>query len=454
MIEKFPYGRAPFWLLVLAVASTALVVVTQRRVAAERPDLVMAVFAPPQFEAYQKALPAFERQHGVDVSIQLVTQRALETRLQKAMLAGTDVPDLVELLEGGLAFFTQGPLKDVGFLDLTERVERERLRERMVESRFSLWSSRGRVFALPHDVHPVMLLYRADLVEALGIDVERLETWEDFAAAGRTVTRDGDGDGVIDRYMIDMPASGAFALTILLLQRGVGTFDERGQIAFNTPITVDTIVWYVRQYYGPHRIAYEAGWGQSLMKALSDGLVLFMFAPDWRSYTTELDLPNLKGKLKLMPLPAWEKGGRRTSVWGGSGLAISRRCARPELAWELAKHLYLDPAELGARFADTNILPPLKDAWDLPEFQRPDPYYSGQPIGALYAALAPSTPPVWATPYKRVAEGKLSEVFLRAAEYYRSRGEHGLDDYVRRELDAAEAYVQRLMDRNVLARSE
>ena len=26
-----------------------------------------------------------------------------------------------------------------------------------------------------------------------------------------------------------------------------------------------------------------------------------------------------------MPLPAWKRGGRRTSVWGGSGLAITKR---------------------------------------------------------------------------------------------------------------------------------
>ena len=125
MVEKFPYGKAPFWLLVLAVASSLLLAVTRRSEAERRPDLIFATFAPPHLEDYQKALPAFEREHGVRVSLQLVTQRALETRLQNAMLAGSEVPDMVELIEGGLGFFTKGPLEDVGFLDLTERIERE-----------------------------------------------------------------------------------------------------------------------------------------------------------------------------------------------------------------------------------------------------------------------------------------------------------------------------------------
>src|SRR5688572_25418715 len=225
MIEKFPYGKAPFWLLALALVSTALVLVSQRERAENRPDLVFATFAPPHVAAYRKALPAFERRHGVRVSLELVTTRALETRLQNALLAGSEVPDMVEVGEGAMGFFTKGPLSDVGFLDLTEHVQREGLGQRMVASRFSLWSSRGRVFALPHDVHPVLLLYRADIVEALGVDVSRIETWDEFAALGRRLTRDLDGDGVIDRYMIDMPAAGGHALGILLLQRGIGTFD-------------------------------------------------------------------------------------------------------------------------------------------------------------------------------------------------------------------------------------
>ena len=39
--------------------------------------------------------------------------------------------------------------------------------------------------------------------------------------------------------------------------------------------------------------------------AMSDGLVLFYFTPDWRTRQVEMDVPSLSGKLALMPLPAW-----------------------------------------------------------------------------------------------------------------------------------------------------
>ncbi|MGC4088340.1 MAG: extracellular solute-binding protein [Polyangiaceae bacterium] len=296
MIDRFPYGKAPFWLMALALASTLAVLALRLRARAERADLTFALFAPNHLPAYNRVKPVFERKHNVRIALQLVQGRALQTRLQNAMLSGTEVPDIVEMPEGSLSFFTRGPLSDVGFVDLTERLDREGYREKLVTARLSLWSSRGHVFGLPHDVHPVMLMYRADLVESLGIDVEQLQTWDDFAAAGRKVIKDLDGDGVPDRYMVDFPSTASWALTILLRQRGIGLFDEQGKVSFNQEKTVDTIIWYLRQNFGKGRIAYECGWGQPLLKAMRDGLALFYVAPDWRTFVLEQDAPNLSGK--------------------------------------------------------------------------------------------------------------------------------------------------------------
>ena len=99
--------------------------------------------------------------------------------------------------------------------------------------------------------------------------------------------------------------------------------------------------------------------GTVFSKALTDGLALFYIAPDWRTYTVEMEVPNVAGKMKLIPLPGWEKGGRRTSTWGGSGVAITRATKNPELAWELAKTLYFDKKELG-KWMDANFVGKIK----------------------------------------------------------------------------------------------
>lgn len=446
MIDKFPYGKAPFWLFAVALGSTLLLAFT-RGERPERPDLVLAIFAEQHIPAYKRAIPHFERTRNVRVTTQLVNWQSLQTRVQNALLADTEVPDMLEIAEGSLGFFTRGPREDIGFLDLTDRIHGEGYYDRMVASRFSLWTARGRIYALPHDVHPVALAYRRDIVEALGIDVKSLDTWEAFVEVGRRVTGDRDGDGVLDQYMLDLPYDGSWGLLILIVQRGGQLFDAEGRVAFNSEVTEDTIVWYLEQTHGPRKIAYECGWGQPLLKAMTDGLALFYWTPDWRSYLYQKDVPGLKGKMGIMPLPAWEKGGRRTSVWGGTGLTITKRTKRPDLAWDLAKTLYFDQKELGQRFTQTNIIPPLRDAWNLPEFATPNAYYSGQKIGLLYAELAAESPPFYSAPLDAAARAKLNEAFGRALEYYEDNGTRGLREKVRRELATAEAYVNRLASR-------
>lgn len=444
---EFPYGKAPLAILILAVVSGA-VLLFQRVTARERPDLILQTFALQHVPGLELAARDFQAKTGKRVEIQLVDQRALQSRLQAALQSGAAVPDLVELMEPTMGTFTKGPLEDVGFIDLTDRLRAGGWMVKLVQSRFSLWSSRGRIFALPHDVHPIMLAYRRDLVEQLGIDVEKLTTWDEFVRVGREVTRDLDGDGVPDRYMLDMFVGGGGTLQLLLLQRDISALNENGEVAFDREETAEVIEWYIRQISGKDRIAFECGWGQTLYKAMIDGLCLFYFCPDWRSKSFSAEVPSLAGRMALMPLPAWQPGGRRTSIWGGTGLAIPRATKDPELAWEFAIYAYYTPQYLGRRFTANNILPPLKEAWTLPELNEPDPYYSGQRRGALYAALAPETPVRHVSPFTSLAEGKLGEAYTNALVYFERNGDRGLREYIRSELRRTAQQVREQIARN------
>jgi arabinosaccharide transport system substrate-binding protein len=409
---------------------------------------VLVTFTRVHKKAYDEALPEFERRFGVRVEVQLSDWLPLQTRLQNALLAGTETPDLAEVLgEGSLGFFTRGPREDIGVLDLTDRLDREGWTKRLVPSRLSIWTARGRIYAVPHDVHPMMLAYRRDLMEKLGIDVRELDTWDKFTAVGRRVTRDENGDGVPDRYMIDLPYEGNQGLTLLLLQHGGHLFDAEGRAAFASPQGADVIRFYIHLHAGPGRIAFDCGDEQIMIKALLDGLVLFFPCPDWRTANFEELAPSLAGKMALMPMPAWEKGGRRTTTWGGTGLMIMKRTKNPDLAWELAKFLYFDPKSLGRRFIDTGIIPPLQDAWTLPEMSKPNPFFSNLPVGKMYIALAPETPPDYTSPVDRLARLKLNEAYGRSLLHYKSHGDEGLDAQIRADLARAAAEVDKMTTR-------
>jgi arabinosaccharide transport system substrate-binding protein len=448
MIEKFPYGKAPFWLLVIAMVSSITMLAVSKRAAARRPDLLLVTFTEAHYDAYRQAIPKFEREHHVKVDIEMAHWSSLQSRLQNAILADADVPDMAEMLEDSLGFFTTGPVADVGIVDFTDRFRAEGIDKKVVASRFSLWTAHGRYYAIPHDVHPIMLAYRRDLVEKLGIDVRQLDTWDKFTDVGRHITKDKDGDGVVDQYMLDLPDSGNWALLALVLQHGGSRFDANGNVTLDSEDTVQVIDWYVHQTQGPTKIATDCGWSQPLVKAMTDGLALFVITPDWRSRAFEMEAPLLSGKMALMPLPAWKPGGRRTSVWGGTGLIITKRTKHPELAWELAKYLYFDKSALGERYRKTNIIPPIKEAWDLPEFSTPNPYYSNQPIGKMYAALAAETPTKYSSVVSNMANAALDQTFSRAVLYYKAHGDKGLLDEIRTELKQSVDRVRERVNRD------
>jgi arabinosaccharide transport system substrate-binding protein len=445
-MSRFPYGPVPLLLLVLALLA-GLVVAARRAARAEaRPDLVLATFGASHHENYLRVIPEFERLHGVRVQVQLVNKRALQSRLQSALLAGVEVPDLVELSNPSIGYFTRGRLEDVGLVDLTERVRAERIDERVVASRFGLWSSRGRIFAIPHDVHPLALAYRADLVAELGIDVEGLRTWDDFAAMGRALRERPEARG---RFAIDLPTAGADVLVALLAQRGVTLFDPEGRLTSDEPRTVETILWYVRQTRGPEAIAFPGGWGQAQARTMIEGVCLFYLCADWRSKQFEHDVPSLHGKLALMPLPAWEPGGRRTSTWGGAGIALTKGGRNHDLAWELAKFLYFNEEIVDRLFLDSNIIPTAVEHWDRPVLDTPNPFYGGQAVGRFFVELASEVPPDHVSAYTELAIQQLSAVVLDAGARFEARGEEGLREFTEARLARAADYVRRIMARNV-----
>jgi arabinosaccharide transport system substrate-binding protein len=160
-------------------------------------------------------------------------------------------------------------------------------------------------------------------------------------------------------------------------------------------------------------------------------------------------VPSMAGKWKLMPLPAWEPGGRRTSTWGATGIAITKRSERPELAKQLIEFLYVDQADGGRAHAAMQILPPTRAAWSLPVFDERSAYFSGQPVMRLYADLAPDVPPNYTSPFTLKAMGKRNEALVRCSAYYRAHGEAGFPEYVRATL---KEYADSL--REVIARTK
>ena len=407
-----------------------------------RPDPTPAnhelwTFAEGHAKLYEKQV----EQWGItdDLDITLLGMAALERRMMGGFLSKTPLAGLIEIERRMAARAFTGPIESIGFVDLAPRLQDEGLLERINEASFGPWRVGEKIFGLPHDVHPVMLSYRIDICEQLGVDIESIETWDDFEREMRKVMIDTDSDGEIDHYPITFALTHRDQLELLLLQAGGGLFDSAGQPMLTVDANVRTLVRLSGWIAGEDPIAVDARWdspgGQS---QLISGRAVCAFVPDWQCQVWRDKMPRLSGKVRLMPLPAWEPGGRRTSVWGGTMLGIARDEPDQDALWQLAKRLYLSRESALSLYETSGIITPIAQHWDDPAYDVPDPYFAGQAKGRDYINLASQIPPRHPSVFETEALDLVSEALSKLV---RER-KQGTQDVQQLALRASELLVE------------
>ena len=417
------------------------------------------LFSPPNLPRYQEAAQAWNAEHphpADQVNVLLIHYQAMERRLVAAFAANAPAADVVETEISMMSRAFSGSVSDVGFVDLTDRLRAEGLFGQINAPSFSLWSSRGRTFGLPKDVHPCLVGYRADLVEAAGIDVSTIETWDDFRRVLGPLVRDLDGDGRPDRFLLNFWENNRDLILVLLMQAGGTLFEEAGSVNLNTERNAYVLASLVSWVAGPGRFCVDAREftaGGDRMRL--DGTVIASILPDWLAGTWKNYIPGLNGKVKVMRLPAWEPGGLRTSVWGGTCAGIPKTAADVEWSWAFAKYLYLSPHIAETTYRSTSIVSPVKAFWKLPFYHEPDPFFSGQKIGELYLREAPHVPARVSSPYLQLVMDRLMSVLttLKAGAMERNEFSTGsLLPEARRLLADAQEDISGRIERNVLYR--
>lgn len=395
-IDEFPPGRVPLLLIVLAVASGGAVLV--RSVLPDRPAQTVWTFTHIANEEFAARLA--DRPAGARVKVSNLGS-AMFDRLALALMTETELPDLVEIEQSYVGRYLRGPVAHIPFVDLSKRIAREGWNEQVIPARFARYSVGGRIFGIPHDVHPMVLVYRPDVLAELGCTPADLATWDRFIAAAKRFYRPGELGGQQWRRGIGLLVNQGHDFLALLWQRGGDVFDADGNVIIDSPLAIDTLEFYLSLFTSDPPAAGRklSDWIEDFA-ALSRGQFLAYAAPDWMLASMQLDARELLGgKVRCMPLPAWEPGGRRTSTGGGTAMFIPAACPDVDRAWELAKLLYFDRKSLLARFRTQSIVPALRTVYDDPVFDEPSPFFCGQAIGRLLTELAVEVPPIHGSPY-------------------------------------------------------
>ncbi|NDV63091.1 carbohydrate ABC transporter substrate-binding protein [Puniceicoccales bacterium CK1056] len=419
--EQIPIGLLV--ILVLAGVSSVYVLFRPQK---DTEGRVMWTFVRERPEIYQEIIAGMGLEGEDDMRVELVEFSALQRRLQSGFFSGTPLADIVEVERTMSSATWRGPLEAVGFVDLTERLRKDGLLERINRPSFSPFTNRGKIFGLPADVHPILLCYRADIFEEAGIDVNELDTWDKFFEATAILAKDFDGDGSMDQYPFELQETEGSVITALMLQAGPGFFDENGRPILDNLANIGVLAKLGNWASSPNKLTGDCdlytGAGNRLR---SEGFVLSWIVPDWRSIQMEQYIPSLAGKLKLMPLPAWKPGGRRTSCWGGTMLGFPKSAGNFDKNWEFAKRLYLSRELAVQVWRKVGVLTPVKELWDDPVFEEPNAYYSNQRKGRLFIDQAENVPVRSSSPFQPLV---LREVGNALSILIRYANERQIDD--------------------------
>ncbi len=286
------------------------------------------------FVIIDKAIEKFEETHpGVTVHYYSgIRKDDYSEWFSRKLLAGEE-PDIFMVLGKDFnQFASMGVMKELG--DLMEE-DTDFDSQKYFTSAFASGQYESTQYALPYETVPTLMFVNKTLLIQEGIDMPEEDwTWEELYEICKKVTRDTDGDGLLDQF-----GTYNYDWMDALCSNGGCVFNTKGTEAALTDSKVTEAVKYVRninELYNGEKISQED---------FNGGRVAFMpltFA-EYRTYKTYPYKIRKYANFQwdCVTMPAGKQGGNISQV-DSLLMGISANTKKEKLAWEFLKLLTYD----------------------------------------------------------------------------------------------------------------
>lgn len=392
--------------------------------ASERRQLTVAAF--PNVDAIVKAaIPEWKRRHPeVDIRVVSRQYRDHHTAMTTALSTSAHLPDVMALEADFLGRFAHGG----GLEDLSQPpYQLERLRERFVPYAFEqAINRRGKVVAVPTDIGPGTLMYRADLLARSGLnEADLTHSWEAYVDAGLKIK------AATGAYLI----SNARVIKDIVIRSGLQPgeglyFDRDLRVLVNSP-RFEQAFKLARKVRRNKLDARVIAWTNEWSEGFKRGLLTTELSGAWMvGQFSNWVAPNTRGLWRVAQLP-----GDTFVAFGGSFYALPRKAspANRALAWELVQMLTLDRKLQFAAFKSEDAFPALLETHEDAFFEQPLPFLGGQ-----------RARPLWRDAARRITAPLVHKQDLFAEEVINTE----LDNVIDRDKDIGRALAdaQRLLE--------
>jgi len=237
--------------------------------------------------------------------------------------------------------------RDLGIMGATENltpyIKRDFSPEKINDwMHWEIGEYKGNIYGVPWTTDSLGILYREDLFKEAGLDLP--DTWTELLATAMLLSKDKDGDGVIDQWGLGM--SGAqmwFWVAVSIWTHGLEIVEQdpktgKWQAGFNN-LAGKNIVRYWKDFIkfgaSPEGIISIPSWtSPELINGLRFGDFAMIFSWPRQFVIMKEQDPKLPVKGYYMPGAV-----HRYTMTGGRELAINKYSKHKEEAWELLKFL-------------------------------------------------------------------------------------------------------------------
>ncbi|MFA9559442.1 ABC transporter substrate-binding protein [Evansella sp. AB-rgal1] len=291
----------------------------------------------------------------------------MHNNLLLALQSGVGAPDIADIEISRFSNFLQG---DVQLLPLNNVIEPELAN--FVEARLDIYSKDGNYYGLPTHVGATVMYYNKEIMDEAGVNIDDIVTWDDYVEAGLQV-KEATG-----KPITTIEAQDRWSFWPLITQRQSDFFDSNGNVTADNPENIE-VLQFLKDMIHVHDIAIPTPDGRHHEEAyygfMNDGGAASVWMPMWYMGRFLDFMPDLKGKMEIRPLPAWEDGGFRSAGMGGTGTVVTNQTEHEQLAKDFL--MYAKGSEEGniKLWEIMGFDPPRWDVWESDALQADNKYY-------------------------------------------------------------------------------
>ena len=304
-------------------------------------------------------------------------------RYSVILSSGVGVPDIIQIESDYVQTFAETYPQyffDMnGYIDIEGKVDPSKIS--------TSYDSEKRLVSIPWDSGPVVMFYREDLFNQAGIDINTIITFEDYISAGKKLK-----ERFPNITMTGLPFTQDENLFRCLLVANKSYYlNNKGEITVASSKAIETLQMIKRlidEGVAKNTINWDGG-----IVANKNGELASWIMGGWWGGTIKDQMPEMKGKWKIAPIPAFPDGARASSS-GGAGLSITAsEPIKQAAALEFIKESLMNVDNQLMMYEKFSLFPSYLPTYDDARFLKSDDYF-GDDFNKILADVTKEIPNV------------------------------------------------------------